>query len=361
MSDMNTAPSGSEWHELVGNLHMHTIHSDGTGAHQDLVKAAQANRLDFIIATDHNVLVSREEGWRERVLLLVGEEVNDANLQPEGNHCLVLGVESDVTPYAAAPQELLNAAQRQGAVTFLAHPIERPSPLLPDTYQWRNWEVNGFTGIELWNFMSEFRYYAWSKPWALLTLYLPRLFTTGPWPEMIAKWDELLATRPQPIVAIGGSDAHAHTYRLGPLQRLFLSYQDCFAAVNTHLLAPEPFNGDLAHDRRLVYDALRAGHAWVGYDLPGATRGFRFTASNGTDCAIMGDALAANGQLVRFDINAPGQASVRLLRNGQLAAQTQNASLRYASYQPGIYRVEVWRRAWGKARGWIFSNPIYVN
>ena len=163
--------------------------------------------------------------------------------------------------------------------------------------------------------------------WMAGMLYLPRLFTTGPWPEMIAKWDELLATRPQPIVAIGGSDAHAHTYRLGPLQRLFLSYQDCFAAVNTHLLAPEPFNGDLAHDRRLVYDALRAGHAWVGYDLPGATRGFRFTASNGTDCAIMGDALAANGQLVRFDINAPGQASVRLLRNGQLAAQTQNGAL----------------------------------
>jgi len=360
VSDISTTRPVAEWHELVGNLHMHTVHSDGTGTHQDLAAAAQANRLDYIIATDHNVLVSQEEGWRDRVLLLVGEEVNDANLQPEGNHCLVFGVQSDVTPYASAPQGLIEAAQRQGALTFLAHPIERPSPLMPDTYEWRNWEVSGFTGIELWNFMSEFRYYAKSKPSAVPLLFLPHLFTTGPWPEMLAKWDELLTTRPQPIVAIGGSDAHAHTYHLGPLQRMFLSYQDCFAAVNTHLLATEALTGDAAHDRALIYDALRAGHAWVGYDLPGATRGFRFTASSGQESAIMGDALAANGQLVRFEINTPGQAQIKLLRNGQVIAQTRGASLRYASHQPGIYRVEVWRRAWGKARGWIFSNPIYV-
>ena len=360
MSNAKQRAAGTAWHELVGNLHMHTVHSDGTGTHQDLVAAAEANGLDFIIATDHNVLVSQEEGWRGRVLLLVGQEVNDASLQPEINHCLVFGVQSDITGHAADPQALIHAAQRQGAVTFLAHPIERASPVLTDTYEWRNWEISGFTGIELWNFMSEFRYYVRSKLHALPLLYLPRLFTTGPWPEMLAKWDELLATQPQPVVAIGGSDAHAHTDQLGPLQRLFLSYKDCFAAVNTHLLVTAPLNRDVAHDRALIYDALRAGHAWVGYDLPGATRGFRFTASNGQETAIMGDALAAHGQTVRFEIVTPGQAHLKLLRNGQVVAQARGTSLGYASPQPGIYRVEAWRRAWGKARGWIFSNPIYV-
>ena len=84
------------------------------------------------------------------------------------------------------------------------------------------------------------------------------------------------------------------------------------------------------------------------------------SANNGPGAAIMGGALAANGQLVRFEINAPGQAHIKLRRNGQVIAQTRGASLRYASHQPGIYRVEAWRRAWGKARGWVFSNPIYV-
>ncbi len=348
------------WRELVGNLHMHTRHSDGSGLHQDLATAAEANRLDFIIATDHNVLVAQEEGWRGRVLLLVGQEVNDASLEPEHSHCLVFGVQSDLTPLAVAPQEMFDAARSQGALTFLAHPIERASPLLTDTYEWRHWDVTGFTGIELWNYMSEFRYYARNKPLALLLTYLPRFFSTGPWPEMLAKWDELLAARSAPIVAVGGSDAHAHTYHIGPLSRLFLSYRDCFAAVNTHLLTPEPLTGDLAHDRALVYAALGAGHAWVGYDLPAPTRHFRFSATSGQQMAIMGDRLSSGGEQVCFEVSTPERAHIKLLCNGQVASQTYGAALRFVTNKPGIYRVEVWRRAWGKARGWIFSNPIYV-
>ncbi|MBK6563550.1 hypothetical protein [Candidatus Amarobacter glycogenicus] len=98
----------------------------------------------------------------------------------------------------------------------------------------------------------------------------------------------------------------------------------------------------------------------VGYDLPGATRGFRFTASNGQETAIMGDALAANGQAVRFEIVTPGQAHPCCCATGRSWRKLAEPALSYASPQPGIYRVEAWRRAWGKARGWIFSNPIYV-
>ena len=28
--------------------------------------------------------------------------------------------------------------------------------------------------------------------------------------------------------------------------------------------------------------------------------------------------------------------------------------------EPGVYRIEAYRRYLGRRRGWIFSNPIYV-
>ena len=348
------------WHELIGNIHMHTVHSDGTGTHQDLVDAARAARLNFLIATDHNVLVSGEEGWRDGVLLLVGQEIHDEKRSPQKNHCLIFGTSNDLTEHATSPQKLLDVAREQGNLAFLAHPLERPSPLLPETYDWVNWEVTGFSGVELWNFLSEFRFYAWNKPKAAATLLFPHLFTTGPWPEMLELWDTLLASRETPVVAIGGSDAHAHMYNLGPFRRLFASYKDSFRAVNTHILAPDAFKNDLAHDRALVYDALRAGHCWLGYDLAAPTTGFRFTAQRDTEMAVMGDTLISTGKTIDFEVALPRSGDVRLLRDGKIVARANASRLRFSTNRPGIYRVEVWRPFGGKPRGWIFSNPIYV-
>ena len=67
---MTTAPrntphaSRTTW-SYRGNIHMHTVHSDGAGQVADLVAAAARADLDFIIITDHNTLVDQgEEGWR---------------------------------------------------------------------------------------------------------------------------------------------------------------------------------------------------------------------------------------------------------------------------------------------------------
>lgn len=358
--ETHSSTSSPTWHEVIGNLHMHTVHSDGTGTHADLVIAARANRLDYVIVTDHNQLVAGKEGWYGDVLLLVGQEVHDVHRVPEGNHLLILGGQHDLTPHAADPQALLDAARANGALTFFAHPVERATEMVPHQYPWWNWEVSGFTGIELWNFMSEFRGYAHSKTHALLMSHRPHWFSTGPWPEMLALWDELLVQRAQPIVAVGGSDAHAHLFTIGPIRRHFLPYRYCFSAVNTHLLLPAPFSGELMPDRRAVYDALGAGHCWIGYDLIARTRGFRFTASDGTHHAIMGDTVPRSDSPWRFEATTPERALLRLLRNGQPVAQARGRTLRFATHLPGIYRIEAWRRHRSKLRGWIFSNPIYV-
>lgn len=348
----------TEWHEYWGNIHMHTVHSDGTGTFDDLRAAAKDTGLHFIIATDHNVLVAEEEGYFDGLLVLVDAEIHDGALNPEGNHLLCLGITSNPVAQASDPQALIDEVHAQGGQAFLAHPLERASRLIPDIYPWHNWEVSGFQGIELWNYMSEFRYYASSRPVGLLVTMLPALFSTGPWPETLDKWDAL--TQNRRTVAIGGSDVHARTYQVGPLRRLAFSYRHCYRAVNTHILAPKPLTGELAADRAAVYGALRAGHCWVGYDLIGNTTGFRFVAESNGRQAIMGDWLQAKG-LIRLHARLPAPAEIRLMRDGTVVSSTYGRELDLATYQTGVYRVEARRRAWFKRRGWIFSNPIYVS
>ncbi len=60
---------------------------------------------------------------------------------------------------------------------------------------------------------------------------------------------------------------------LGPLQRVIFPYLFHFRGINTHIFVQTPLTGDSTTDQRMILDALRQGHAFVGYDLPGSTRG----------------------------------------------------------------------------------------
>ncbi len=370
--------TGDSLHEYFGNIHMHTTHSDGTGSFEVLIDGAVQGGLDFVFVTDHNVLVrGEEEGYRRGVLTLVGQEVHDTEREVSGNHMLCLGVETDVSGQAKDPQQLIDAVRQQNALSFLAHPIEQGTRLFSNTYPWDNWEVSGYCGVELWNFLSSFRGFTTSLPRAMLVAYFPHRFTVGPLPEMLKKWDEL--TQERPVVALGGTDVHAVIYRKGPITKRFMNYEECARALNTHVLTSVPFLGQpeggdtdfrhqsVQHDREVVLDGLRQGHCWVGYDLAGPTKGFRFWAEAGAGAAdnesvaIMGDTvqLPAGGGL-RLQVRAPDRAEVRLLRNGRVIAQGHTDELSYDVRDPSVYRVEVWKHRWGKLRGWIFSNPIYV-
>jgi len=361
------------YHEYYGNIHMHTTYSDGAGDFDALIEAAARVGLHFVFVTDHNVLVrDAEEGYRHGVLTLVGEEIHDPDREPPGNHLLCLGVEEDLTSLGADPQKLIEAVNEQQGLAFLAHPIERFTDLIPTHYPWQSWEVTGFHGIELWNYMSSFRGMATSKTQALVMGFFPHWFTTGPLPEMLAKWDELSAERP--VVALGGVDVHAETYNIGIIHRCFLPYEHCAQALNTHILTPEAFvepqNGQdadkddasVCHDRAQLLGALQAGHCWLGYDLAGWTTGFRFWAEHDRGRGVMGDTIgaASAAHSTHFHVEAPAGGHIRLLRGGHLVAESRGRRLEHTDAEPGVYRVEIWKKRWGKPRGWIFSNPIYV-
>ena len=343
---------------------MHTTYSDGTGNHADIIEAALATGLDAVITTDHNVLVNGPAGYYQegehRVLLLVGEEVHDQTANPQKNHLLVIGVKKEMAKLAENTQRLVDSITQADGLAFIAHPVDPASPAFkePDI-SWEKWEVENYTGIELWNAMSEFK--SLMKGWFQAAFYAfnPKLVARGPFPAAIERWDQLMEGGKR-VVAVGGSDAHAFKVSVGPIRRTIFPYKFHFQSVNTHLIIDEPMSGDFSHDRALVLGALREGHAFIGYDLPAATKGFRFTAQGKDQSVWMGDEITL-GQGVTLQIHLPQRAECCLLRNGRvIKTWTKREICSYITSEPGVYRVEVYLRYLGKRRAWIFSNPIYV-
>ncbi|MHB1296251.1 MAG: CehA/McbA family metallohydrolase [Anaerolineae bacterium] len=344
-------------YERIGNLHMHTTYSDGTASHRELAEMAAAAGLDFLVVTDHNTYPTQHAGWYGRVLLLVGEELNAPERGHE-NHFLAIGAGEDLAPFAADTTSLVARVRELGGAGFIAHPIEHSGALAHEPeINWVRWDLSGYDGLEIWNYMSEFKAHVTSVPRALLYAFYPKLAIRGPFPETLALWDRLLAQRPTP--AIGGSDAHGTVYRMGPLKRRIFPYPHLFRAVNTHLLLADDWTGDAAPDGAQVTAALRAGRAFVAYDGLAPARGFTFTAEHSGVSYTLGDSLSADSP-IRWRIRTPASARLRLLRDGRPVAETIGAALDHAASEPGVYRVEAYRRYAGRERGWIFANPIYV-
>lgn len=350
--------------EIIVNLHMHTRYSDGTGLHKDIAAAAMRTGLDVVIVTDHNVLVRDFQGYHRdgdrRVLMLIGQEVHDQARHPQRNHLLILGASRDLATLAEDPQALINAVRDSGGICFLAHPHETSAALFHEpAIPWEDWDVQGYAGIELWNHLSQLKHVLTSWRQALFHVFFPRFFTSGPDQPTLKKWGELLESG-RHIAALGGADAHAIHYRLGPIRKTIFPYEFHFSALNTHLLIDQPFSGDAQADSEAVLGALRIGRGWIGFDLLGSTRGFRFTAQGREAEAVMGEEIPLAGG-VTLQVKLPSPAEIGLWRNGRkIQTLKQAAAYVHTATEPGAYRVEVHRTHLGARRGWIYSNPIYI-
>jgi hypothetical protein len=354
----------AETHEYIVNLHMHTRYSDGSGTHQDIARAALETGVDAVIVTDHNVLVQDKEGYvsngKRKTLVLVGEEIHDQARQPQKSHLLAFNAQREMAIFAYDPQTLINNIQKAGGLSFIAHPKDPACPAIKEVdISWEDWQVQGYTGLELWNGLSELKSVSHTILHAFFYVYFPHLIASQPYPEVLAKWDELLG-QGRKVAAIGGSDAHAIPVSLGPLHREVFPYTFHFRAINTHIFLPQPLTGRLESDREAIYQALGAGHAFVGYDLPAPTKGFRFTGQNREQIAWMGDEISAESGIT-FKIHLPQPAECVLLKDGIPRRKWEKRqSCSYTATEPGVYRVESYKRYLGKRRGWIYSNPIYV-
>jgi len=350
--------------EVVANLHAHTTYSDGWTDHESVAQAALEASLDVVAVTDHNVWVEGFDGYRyrddRRVLLVTGEEIHDASRQPQKNHLLVYEARRELASFAAEPERLLQAVAQAGGLAFLAHPVDPGAPGQPETdLSWIAWDLDGFHGLEIWNYMTEFKRLLRSRARAALYAYFPGWIARAPFPAVLDRWDALLSSG-RSITAIGGADFHAFPGRLGPLRRPIFPGRFLFRTVNTHVLLDEPLRGDAEEDRRRFFHALRQGRAFVAYDLPAPARGFVFRAQGQSGTAEMGGRLRV-GLGVTLQVRTPRPADLTLLRNGEVVRRWsgRDAAVEVVT-ELGAYRVEAHLIYKSARRGWIYSNPIYV-
>ncbi len=349
------------YREYVGNPHTHSIYSDGEADYTTIAQAAEAANLNFVIITDHNVRPRGLEKYYGKILVLTGEEIHNVRRQPQVNHLLAYGTEQEMTPYSfGSPQTLIEKVRECGGFCYIAHPVEKGRALRPDfaPIPWTDWPAENISGLEIWNYMSEFKHLMWSRLSALIYAFLPEIGIGGPNRATLKLWDELLA-KGQHLSALGSADAHGTSYNIGPFRRVIFPYEYLFRCVTTHILTKGPLTGEVDQDKAVVYEALNQGRTWVAYDLPASTRGFQFYARSGSARATVGEELKRLGAIT-LNIKIPLRAEVRLLRDGKVIRRTRKRDYEYTSAEPGIYRVEAYRSFRGRRVGWIFSSPIYV-
>ncbi|MGH2979861.1 MAG: CehA/McbA family metallohydrolase, partial [Solirubrobacterales bacterium] len=338
-------------HELTGIIHCHSTYSDGTGTVPEIAAAARANDLDYVLLTDHDTLAAAhngEEGWHGSVLLLVGTEVSPYRR----NHYLALGLSEPIDHRGLTPAQIIARVSEAGGFGFPAHPFSRGSERFKRGGQgmpWDDLEADGYTGIELWSFVTDTAERVNSILDLLRFITIPQRFIDHPPRRNLEEWDRICARRR--CVAFGGTDAHQIGIRVaGRVPLRLMAYRRSFRHLRTHLLVAEPLRRDLDVDRAAVFGALRAGHAFLAVDSVAPAHGFRFWAEGDGAALSMGDAASAGDWTLR--VRLPAAARVRLMRDGAEVAATRGTTLEHRADRPGVYRIEAYRDARGRERTW---------
>jgi hypothetical protein len=362
------APPDDSFTDFPGVFHVHSSlggHSPGTP--EEIVAAARANRLAFVVMTEHpaaevNTAAATLNGTHEGVIFFGGSELVAAG----GERLFVApgfahpAPAADRTPVA----ELIRRAGSEERLAAIGYPE-----------QVTDWNFSGFDAIEVYNLFTNTKQISY-----------PRLFFDGLWsywsyPDLLfatfyarpaatlRKWDELNATGDARLAALAGNDSHANVgFRVGerggraPLFEFYVDpYERSFRVVRNHVLLPR----GTAPTAETLLAALRVGRSYIGFDLFGDTSGFRFMARTEAETRTMGDeiGLPAAGA-VRLAARAAVKARFVFYRDGLKVREARDTTAAEVLVEErGAYRVEVYLDSLGElleGKPWIISNPVYV-
>jgi len=143
LRDLHSVFAGREM--LVGDLHAHSILSDGSGSPRQVLLAMLAAGLDFGALTDHNKVAGSLEikEWSDRwdvgFTAIRGEEVLG-----RGFEVLALGITSWVTPQSDV-RKIAAEVHAQGGTALLCHPFDEVGARMT-----RDYASLGLDGIDRW-------------------------------------------------------------------------------------------------------------------------------------------------------------------------------------------------------------------
>jgi hypothetical protein len=357
------APSTqSEFVDYQGVIHVHSsLGGHSTGNFAELIAAAKANQLDFVIMTEHpqsdfDTAAMTLKGLHGGVLFVNGNEVATSN----GDRLLLIPGSADAASAGArTTQEVINQQRSNGGLSFAAYPADS-----------QNWQTSSVDGVEVYNLFTNTREI---NP---VVLFFDGLWSYGSYPELmfanffarpaenLKRWDDAISASNRKLVATAGNDAHSNVgvsvndaagnqwlgLKLDP-------YERSFRTVRTHVL--------IAKDKGLsdssLLEAIALGHCYLSFDIFGDAKGFSFTAT-GDARKILGDEIDfASGFSLKA--GAPLNSRFTLLKDGVVIDQKSGTDVDFPITAPGVYRVEVYLDSLpAPVRGqpWIISNPIYV-
>lgn len=347
-------------YDYAGVIHLHSSLSyDGHVPLAQIIHAAQNNGIDFLMLTDHDHLRARDEnweGWHDKTLLIVGEEI-----APRFNHYLAFNIKRPIVydhDGEKDPQKYIDSVNEQGGFGFIAHPDHEGTTLFHvKHYCWNDWNIIGYSGIGIWDFMTDWQSSLRGHWRGLLSFLFPAYFLTGPRNITLERWDALNQIRK--TVGIGELDNHATKKKVLGIQFIAFSFDRAFRFIRTHILTKDPFCGDHQKDIDMVYQSLLHGRCYFAMEYFCKTNGFQFQMNQGIQAFSMGDSFNLNSDTL-LTVSLPITALIRIIRNGSLILQETTRCLSRPVTQTGVYRVEVRLKSAGIFRPWIFSNPIFV-
>lgn len=358
-----TSSASSHFPIARGAIHVHSRYSDGSGTIDEIMQAAQACSLDFVILTDHNNIGARLdhlEKFYGRTLLLIGEEISTT-----AGHVLSIGAAcSHTAPVIDDIPLLIKNIHADSGLSFIAH-ADHPR------MRWKSAGLAGARGIEIINADSEWRN---DPPLEVLDALvaelvgLPGMHYLIDLPtDNLRRWDEELRSRR--LIGIGAVDAHARIKLGGDKFWAFPSYQEMFALLNTFVVLKKPLSRDVSTARRQIIEALAEGRSFFAFNSLGYADGFEFNGEGNDGVKLPQDTLFVDAQTVsslRVKVPATKKFVVQLYRNGLATEASHAAASRFQLNAPGVYRVIVYQERlqwpWFSTRRvpWIFSNPIFA-
>lgn len=301
---------------LKGDLHVHTIASDGILETEELALHAKRNGLDYLGFTDHNQFISSEALPQiPGITLIPGVEWTHYQ-----GHANFLGVDRPYDgPYLDNTLDEVKArfvsARERGAFISVNHPCDPVCPFLFDLAQLP------FDCLEVWN-----------GPMRGSNL------------QAIGLWHSLL-TSGKKVPICGGSDYHRDSLLLFP------------GGPTTCVYTMSPGPSD-------ILEALKRGHAFITYSTNGPS--LKLTAGE----AIMGDSVDFSqvkqmecmvngllaGDVVQVTTHKGNTPLVKAETDGKFQGE-------YILDSPGFARIEVLRSFLPglPLLPALISNPIYFD
>jgi hypothetical protein len=356
--------SDSAFAEYKGVIHVHSfLGGHSTGTFEEIIAAANANELNFVIMTEHtaknfNTAEMTLKGLHAGVLFLNGNEVTTST---QDRLLVIPGGESGRSRGDSLTQDFPAYKKTSAGLTFVAYPQE-----------FKSWDASSYDGLEVYNVFANARSI---NP---LTMFFDGIWSYGSYPELLFarffsrptenlhKWDETISKGNRRLIAIAGNDAHSNIgVSLNDSSGKILldlkldPYERSFRLVRNHALLPK----GRAFTEETLLTALSAGHCFIGFDLFSDSSGFRFTASNASETKIQGDEINLNGG-VNLAVNTPLSSRMVLRKDGNVIQEQSGIFKKeFAVSERGVYRVEIYLPQLPEPlsnQPWIISNPIYV-